>query len=80
LPDVPSKKEMMVSGNDLGKTDAILLAKIEELFLHSIEMNNKIKELSQQNSNMENEISSLKSHISKIERKNLKEQKKTIKK
>lgn len=38
LPNVPSAEEMVKEGNDLGKTDAMLLEKIEELTLHLIEM------------------------------------------
>jgi len=52
LPNVPSAAEMVKEGNDLGKTDAKLLEKIEELTLYVIEMkktinslNNKIQEL-----------------------------------
>lgn len=70
LPDVPSTEVMMESGNDLGRTDAILLSKIEELFLHSIEMNNQIKTLSHENGEMRQEMMSLKSHISRIEKEN----------
>ncbi len=38
LPNVPSAKEMVTNGNDLGKTDALLLQKIEELTLYMIEL------------------------------------------
>ena len=38
LPNVPSAAEMVKEGNDLGKTDAKLLEKIEELTLYMIEM------------------------------------------
>lgn len=38
LPDVPSAKQMVTKGNDLGKTDALLLQKIEELTLYMIEL------------------------------------------
>lgn len=38
LPNVPSAEEMVKQGNDLGKTDAKLLEKIEELTLYLIEM------------------------------------------
>jgi trimeric autotransporter adhesin len=42
LPNVPSAAEMVKEGNDLGKTDAKLLEKIEELTLYIIEMEKKI--------------------------------------
>jgi trimeric autotransporter adhesin len=38
LPDVPSAADMVKEGNDLGKTDALLLQKIEELTLYMIEL------------------------------------------
>lgn len=45
LPNVPTTQEMMVNGNDLGKTDAKLLEKIEELTLYVIELNKEIQAL-----------------------------------
>jgi hypothetical protein len=43
LPEIPSAEQMVKEGNDLGSTDAKLLAKIEELTLYIIEMNEKIE-------------------------------------
>jgi hypothetical protein len=45
LPEVPSAKEMEKNGVQLGEMNMLLLKKIEELTLHSIEMNKKIEEL-----------------------------------
>jgi hypothetical protein len=45
LPNVPSEKEVVENGVELGKMDAILLRKIEELTLYIIEQNKKIKAL-----------------------------------
>ncbi len=45
LPNIPSAQKMVENGNDLGKTDALLLEKIEELFLHTIEQQKQIEEL-----------------------------------
>lgn len=45
LPGIPSAKEMVQEGNDLGKTDALLLAKIEELALYIIELKKENKNL-----------------------------------
>ncbi|GLR18575.1 hypothetical protein GCM10007940_31910 [Portibacter lacus] len=45
LPGVPTEKEVLENGSDLGATNAILLEKIEELTLHLIEMNKRVKEL-----------------------------------
>lgn len=42
LPNVPSAAEMVKEGNDLGKTTAKLLEKIEELTLYMIEMKKTI--------------------------------------
>lgn len=38
LPDVPSEKEVLAQGNDLGEMDKKLLQKIEELTLYMIEL------------------------------------------
>ncbi|WP_373514105.1 hypothetical protein, partial [Persicitalea sp.] len=38
LPGVPSAQEMVENGNDLQKTDAVLLEKIEEMMLYIIEL------------------------------------------
>lgn len=45
LPDVPSEKEVMKKGIDLGEMDAILLQKIEELTLYTIEQQKIIDHL-----------------------------------
>lgn len=60
LPNVPSAKQMVENGNDLGKTDAILLEKIEELYLHMIEMDKRVKELEEQNQTLKRENKKLK--------------------
>lgn len=46
LPGVPTATEMLATGNDLQKTDAMLLEKIEEMMLYIIELkkeNDKLK-------------------------------------
>ena len=45
LPNVPSAEKMQQDGNDLGKTDAILLEKIEELTLYIIDLQKQIDAL-----------------------------------
>lgn len=45
LPEVPSEEDMIKNGNNLGKTDAILLQKIEELTLYIIELEQRLKTL-----------------------------------
>lgn len=49
LPNVPSTEEITTTGNDLGKTDAILLAKIEECMLYIMELDKKVNELQKEN-------------------------------
>lgn len=44
LPDVPSAKEVTENGQDLGRMDAILLRKIEELTLYIIEVEKRLNE------------------------------------
>jgi hypothetical protein len=47
LPGIPSAEEMVKKGNDLGQTDAKLLAKIEELTLYMIEIKKENDQLKQ---------------------------------
>ena len=47
LPNVPSEKEVQENGISLGKMDAILLQKIEELTLYILEQNKRIAKLEQ---------------------------------
>lgn len=48
LPEVPSAAEVREHGVDLGKTDALLLQKIEELTLYQIELLKRIKTVEEQ--------------------------------
>ncbi len=52
LPNVPSTEEITATGNDLGKTDAILLAKIEECMLYIMELDKKVNALQKENSEL----------------------------
>lgn len=49
LPNIPSAKEVIENGINLGEMDRKLLEKIEELTLYSIEQNKKIKTLQKEN-------------------------------
>ena len=49
LPEVPSAKEVEKEGLDLGKMDATLLKKVEELTLYLIEINKKVERLEKEN-------------------------------
>jgi len=42
LPDMPTTKEVMTSGLDLGKTNGLLLKKVEELTLYLIELKKEL--------------------------------------
>ncbi|ANH80053.1 hypothetical protein A8C56_02805 [Niabella ginsenosidivorans] len=44
LPEVPSAKEVAENGIEVGANQAVLLKKIEELMLHLIEMEKKVKQ------------------------------------
>jgi trimeric autotransporter adhesin len=58
LPNIPSAAEMVSEGNDLAKTDAKLLEKIEELTLYMIEMK-------KENAQMKRQLNSLKRKLNK---------------
>lgn len=49
LPNVPSTEDITTNGNDLGRTDAVLLAKIEECMLYIMELDKKVTELQKEN-------------------------------
>lgn len=57
LPEVPSAKEVEENGLDLGKMDATLLQKVEELTLYLIEQDKNQKTLESKNSNLKTQIS-----------------------
>ncbi len=44
LPDIPSESNVLTQGYDMVEMDGLLLKKIEELTLYTIELNNLIKE------------------------------------
>lgn len=54
LPDIPSEKEMIENGVDLGEMQIKLLQKIEELTLYAIEQNKQIQRLQEENKEMKN--------------------------
>jgi len=45
LPDIPTEKDVLENGIELGKMNALLLKKIEELTLYVIELKKKLKSL-----------------------------------
>jgi hypothetical protein len=49
LPEVPSAEEAVEEGIELKEMNVLLLKKVEELTLHIIELNKRVKELEQKN-------------------------------
>ncbi|WP_299326430.1 hypothetical protein [uncultured Maribacter sp.] len=67
LPGIKSAKEIKEQGFwDLGEASRVNLEKIEELFLHTIEQEKKIKELQSTNDNMSTELEALKAQMTEI--------------
>jgi hypothetical protein len=54
LPDVPSEKEILENGNNIGQTEVVLLKKVEELTLYIIEQNKKLAEQNKRIEALEN--------------------------
>ncbi|MBD0404601.1 tail fiber protein [Flammeovirga sp. EKP202] len=70
LPDVPSAKEVEENGVNVGETEAMLLRKIEELTLYTIEQEKKIEDLTRSLDKVESQeklIQQLLERISKLE-------------
>ena len=59
LPDLPSQKEVLSQGLDLGKINNLLTKKVEELTLYVIALNQKQKKQEQINRQLLNRISKL---------------------
>jgi hypothetical protein len=60
LPEVPSAKEMETNGVNVGEMNMMLLKKIEELTLYTIQMNQKMNEVIKENKMQQKEIQQLK--------------------
>lgn len=54
LPDVPSESDVKGNGIDLGSMDALLLQKIEEMTLHLIQLDERLKKLEAENIELRN--------------------------
>ena len=63
LPDVPSEKEVLENGIQVGEMNATLLQKIEELTLYMIEQNKKTETLIEKVETLESENELLKKEI-----------------
>ncbi|OFX42478.1 MAG: hypothetical protein A2046_09020 [Bacteroidetes bacterium GWA2_30_7] len=60
LPDVPSEKEVTENGIDVGQMNTILLKKIEELTLYSIEQQKQLEKQQLQISSLINDVEKIK--------------------
>jgi len=77
LPEIPSEKEMLENGVEVGQMNILLLQKVEELTLYTIEQEKKLKEqqnkLKQENQRiqtLENEMLLLKKALLQLTSKN----------
>ena len=69
LPGIKSAAAIKEQGFwDLGEASRINLEKIEELFLHTIEQEKKIKQLESTNKNMASEVEALKAQMEEIKK------------
>ncbi len=59
LPEVPSAKEMQAGGMDLAEMNLKLLKKVEELTMHMIEMDKRVKNQAVKNSELQKELAEL---------------------
>ncbi|NDV68102.1 hypothetical protein [Dysgonomonas sp. 25] len=59
LPNIPSEKEVLENGIDVGEMQAKLLQKIEELTLYMIEQQKEIKDLQEENKKINKELDNL---------------------
>jgi hypothetical protein len=59
LPEIPSAKEMEANGVNVGEMNMLLLKKIEELTLYTIEMNKRMNDLSTENKELKNRMNKI---------------------
>ncbi len=69
LPGVPSAQEMVENGNDLQKTDAVLLEKVEEMMLYIIDLKKQNTQLQKENKEQQQAIQALSSKMLELEKK-----------
>lgn len=56
LPGVPTTKEVLENGNNVGETNKILLEKVEELTLYLIQINEEVKGLKKENESLKKSL------------------------
>ena len=61
LPNMPTAKEVEEKGANVGEIQRVSVEKIEELYLHMIEMNKKLERLEKENVELKSEITKIKS-------------------
>jgi len=69
LPDVPSAKEVVANGLDLGDMDATLLKKVEELTLYLIQENKDKEALKKENKELRSTLDEVLARLKKLENK-----------
>ncbi|MCB9202817.1 MAG: hypothetical protein H6604_07215 [Flavobacteriales bacterium] len=68
LPNIPTSSQVIKEGIELGEMNAKLLEKIEELTLHTIDLNKKNEELSEKNKKLESTLELLLERVSNLEK------------
>jgi hypothetical protein len=67
LPDIPTEAEVKEKGVSLGEMQSKLLAKVEELTLHMIEADERIRRADQRNTSLEQQNRELQERIVRLE-------------
>jgi hypothetical protein len=66
LPDIPSAKEVAANGVKVGEMESKLLQKIEELTLHLIDMNKRLKTLERENAQLRSGLGSAAAQVKEV--------------
>lgn len=66
LPEIPSEKEIITNGLDVGEISRIQMKKIEELTLYLIEKDNKEKNQDEQINTLKEQVKQLKDQMNKV--------------
>ena len=62
LENIPSEKEVLKNGINLGEMNSKLLQKIEEMTLYMIEQNKRMNKLEKENQDLKKEVNSIRNH------------------
>ncbi len=66
LPNIPSAVNVGKNGLNLGKMQKLLMEKVEELTIYTIQQNNQIKQLEKENQMLKDELSALRKDVDDI--------------